>query len=82
MEHLKQTNVRGVEDARDGDPNLFTDLNRPHVLGVEKVFSDPGQSSDHWAQVGHLCNSLHKLHLIKCQTSANGNILFVAVRGS
>lgn len=54
-----------MKDARDTDTDAFADLGRPHVLGVEEVLFDPGQSSDHLGQVGHLCDSLHELHLIQ-----------------
>lgn len=62
--HLKQTITRRLEDPSDSDINLFTERNWPHVVRVEKVFFDSGQSSDHLGQVGHLCDPLHKLHLM------------------
>lgn len=39
-------------------------MNLPHVVGVEKVLSDPGECLDHLAEVGHLGYPLHELHLM------------------
>lgn len=38
-------------------------MNPPHVVGVEKMFLDPGQCSDDLAEVRHLSDPLHELHL-------------------